>query len=124
MTIAAPKSLIDELSPREYGEDRIALSLALPSIKPRVFVPVVIRVDVSACAPEGLVLPLELIVTGPSGSATEQRQVFRKRVPTEITFTPVEGGSILVRLSELFHNRWWGKLVIPVVGDPLDREGA
>lgn len=124
MTISAARSLIDELSPREYGEDRIVLSLSLPTIKPRVFVPVVIEVDASACDPEGLVLPIELIVAGPSGKATERRQVFRTRLPSEITFTPVEGGSILVLLRELFHNRWWGKLVLPVVGDPLDREGA
>lgn len=124
MTLSTAKSLLDELSPREYGEDRIVLTLALPSVKPRVFVPVVIQVDASACDPEGLVLPVELIVTGPSGAATERRQVFRKRLPSEITFTPIEGGSILVRLAELYHNRWWGKLVIPVVGDPLDREGA
>jgi hypothetical protein len=124
MTIGTPKSLIDELSPREYGEDRIVLRLSESTSEPRALSPVIVEVDFSACDPEGVVLPLELVVTGPSGKVTERRQVFRRRVPTELTFTPIEGGSTLVRLAEMFHNRWWGKLVIEVEGDPLDRDAG
>lgn len=124
MSISAPKSLIDELSPREYGEQRFTLALSESTPTPQVFQPVILTVDYSLCDPEGIVLPLQLVITGPSGAATQREHIFRRGAPAEITFTPLEGGSILVRLAEMFHNRWWGALELDVVGDPLDREGA
>lgn len=117
-------SLVDEISPRTMGEDRIVLTLdaslaALPALL--VFQPIILAVDYSACNPEGIVLPLEFTVTGPSGKATFQRRYFTRGAPAELTFTPTEGGSHLARLAECFHNRWWGSLLINVAGDALDR---
>jgi hypothetical protein len=112
-------SIVDEISPRYYGEDRIKLTLHSDTSSPQVFQPVIVLVDYSECDPEGVVLPLEFTLTGQSGPSTASRRVFRKVRPTEITFRPVEGGSTLVRVAELYHNRWWGSLVIDVAGDPL-----
>lgn len=117
-------SLVDEISPRTMGENRIALALDAdlaqePALL--VFQPIIVTVDYSACDPEGVVLPLEFTVTGPSGKATFLRKYFRRTVPAELTFTPTEGGTHLVRLAECFHNRWWGSLLIDVAGDALDR---
>jgi hypothetical protein len=39
-------------------------------------------------------------------------------LPSALSFTPREGGRHLLRLGELAHNRWWGFLVVIVVGDP------
>jgi hypothetical protein len=117
-------SVADEISPRTMGEDRIVLQLHDDTASPVIFSPVIVLVDYSACDPEGVVLPLEFTVTGPSGRATFQRRYFRTAVPSEITFRPREGGTHLLRIAELFHNRWWGKLVIDVAGDALDRRAA
>jgi hypothetical protein len=114
-------ALVDELSPQEYGEDRIALTLSSETPSPRVFSPVIILVDLSRCVPEGVVLPLEFTVKGPSGSVTAQRRLLTRFVPNELTFRPTEGGSTLVRLAEIYHNRWFGVLVLDVLGDPLDQ---
>lgn len=113
--------LVDEISPRYYGEDRIKLALHEDTPEPFVFQPVIITVDYSACLPEDVVLPLVYTVTGPSGKATFQRRFFRSFKPADFTFRPTEGGSHLVRFAEMFHNRWFGALVIDVAGDPLDR---
>ncbi len=114
-------SVVDEISPRYYGEDRIVLALHEDTASPIVFSPVIVTIDYSACLPQGIVRPLEFTLTGPSGAATFQRRYFRRFTPTEITFRPTEGGTHLVRIAELFHNRWFGALVIDVAGDPLDR---
>lgn len=114
-------SVVDEISPREIGEDRIDLELSADTLVPIVFSPVIVLVSFERCLPEGVVLPLEFTITGPSGAATFQRRYYRRVQPVEITFRPTEGGSHLLRIAELFHNRWWGKLLIDVAGDPLDR---
>ena len=112
-------SVVDEISPREVGEDRIDLALDETTTSPQVFEPVIVNVDFSRCDPEGVVLPLELTITGPSGEVT--RQYFRRTVPSQVSFRPQEGGSTLVRVAEVFHNRWFGALVVDVAGDPLQR---
>lgn len=112
-------SVADEICPREIGEDRIDLALNVATSSPQVFEPVIVDVDFSRCAPEGVVLPLEMTVTGPSGEVT--RTYFRRFLPAELSFRPQEGGSTLIRLAELYHNRWFGKLVVDIAGDPLQR---
>ena len=112
-------SVVDEISPRDMGEDRLDLALDVANLSPQVFEPVIVNVDYSRCDPEGVVLPLEMTVTGPSGET--KTRYFRRVAPTQISFRPDEGGSTLVRLAECFHNRWFGKLVIDVAGDPIQR---
>lgn len=111
-------SLLDEISPRYMGEDRIRLTLAETNQLLQVFTPIRIAVDLSRCLPQGVVLPLEFTVSPPSG-ATGSRTVYRRFAPSTLVFTPREGGSHLVRLAELDHNRWWGALVLDITGDRL-----
>jgi hypothetical protein len=111
-------ALIDDLSPRYYGEDRIRLTLTDPDQLLQVFRPVLITVDYSRCLPAGVVLPLEFSVTGPGNVQTE-RHVSTRFAPSTLVFVPKEGGSHLVRLGEAFHNLWWGRLVVDIAGDRL-----
>lgn len=109
-------SFIDEISPRFIGEDRLRLTLSNPDQVLAAFTPVVVAVDYSATLPEGIVLPLELDVTAPSGEQI-LRKVYRRFRPGELAFTPRAGGSFLVRLSEQYHNQWWGRLILEIAGD-------
>lgn len=108
--------LIDELSPLSVGSERIALAPADPLTPARAFSPFSVAVDYALCDPEGVVLPLEMVVTSPSKST---RTLFRRVVPTELTIHPDEGGPWIVVLREHAHNLWWGRLAIDVDGDRL-----
>jgi hypothetical protein len=109
-------SFLDEISPSYYGEDRIRVTLTDSDQLLQTFTPVLISVDYSATLPEGVVLPLEFTVTGPSGEQVT-RTVFRRFQPSGLTFLPREGGSHLVRLAEQFHNQWFGSLTLDIAGD-------
>lgn len=109
-------SLIDELSPAYYGEARFRLTLRDPDQRLQAFTPVLVSVDYSRCLPEGIVLPLEFTVTGPS-SEVRHYAVYRRFGPTELAFIPREGGSFLFRLAECWHNLYWGSLVLEILGD-------
>lgn len=109
-------TLLDELSPAYYGEQRLRLTLSDPEQRLQAFTPVVIAVDYSAALPAGIVLPLEFTVTGPSSSSAVHK-TFRRFAPAELAFVPREGGSFLVKLSEADHNLWYGVLVIEITGD-------
>jgi hypothetical protein len=111
----------DALSPSTYGEDRIDLTLSPETPTPIALSPVIILVAYDRADPEGICLPLELTITGPSGRGTFQRRFFRRVKPLEISFRPTEGGPTLIRLAELFHNRYIGRLVLDIAGNPLDR---
>jgi hypothetical protein len=111
-------TLLDDISPRYMGEDRIRLTLSDPDQLLQVFRPVLITVDYSRCLPQGVVLPLEFTVTGPGNVLTE-RHVSKRFAPTTLVFVPKEGGSFLVRLGEMWHDLWWGKLVLEIAGDRL-----
>lgn len=111
----------DELCPDYVGEKRIVLNLddALATVRARdtVFV----NVDYSACDPEGVALPLVMTITTERGSSFERR-VFRRVAPSQIGFVPREGGTFTVRLGEFAHNRWYGAITVPVLGDRLKTE--
>ena len=108
----------DELCPPDFGEDRLDLSL-LTSGKVRAFIQLSIAVNYARALPEGTTLPLEMIVQGPSPQSYVRRVYSRSR-PTVLLFSPKEGGSHLVVLREFAHNKWWGRIVIPVEGPLLD----
>lgn len=110
--------LIEELSPETVGEDLITLTLDPLTLSPRAFSPVIVDVDYSRTLPDGVVLPLELVIQAPSASGYVRR-VIRRLAPADITFTPREGGTHLVMLREMYHQRWMGRLRVPVAGDPL-----
>ncbi len=109
---------IDELAPADVGEDMIVLANE-STATPKAFTPVTITIDYSACDPAGVMLPLELTITAPSRSGFLRRQ-FARTAPSSIIFTPREGGDHLVRITEVGHQRWWGKLVVTVSGDRAD----
>ncbi|WP_437759472.1 hypothetical protein [Sorangium sp. So ce1389] len=113
----------DVLNPPSLGEQRIKLARVLPegqsTVPPaRAFSPVDLEVDYAGCLPEGVVLPLELVVVAPSPSGFVQR-TYRRVRPATVTFSPKEGGAHLVRLAEVGHARWWGSIVIDVQGAEL-----
>lgn len=109
---------LEELSPSYVGEDRIALTLADPQVPILANVPFQVNVDVSATLPEGLVLPIELVVSGPS-TGQYKRRLFTKSVPNSLLITPTVRGSHFILIRELFHNRWQGRLTVEVRGDDL-----
>lgn len=113
---------LDVLSPRTVRAPNIVLALASQA-QPQAFRAVDLSVTVIGDAlTAGLSLPLELSVTSPSSSRTglpTYRHVFRRIVPSLVTFTPKEGGTFVVRLRELCHMRWQGSLLLTVAGDPL-----
>lgn len=112
---------LDEISPDYIGAERIGLSLASATAKPRAFSGVEVLVDVSACLPDGLSPPLLFSVLSPTRKNYEER-VIRRKPPASLLFVPREGGLHTVRLGELFHHRWFGTLQVHVEGDPLDPE--
>jgi hypothetical protein len=102
----------DELCPGYVGERWIGLSLADPLAARIPYDPIDVKVDTAKCdAVGGVQLPLELIVTGPT---TVSRTVLLYMVPSQVSFTPREGGRHVVVLREIAHNRWVGKLRVDV----------
>lgn len=107
---------IEDLSPATVGEDRIAVELADPETKPTALRPVLVNISYDAADPEGVVLPIEVLVQSPVAEGFEEK-VFRHSKPTSYAFTPITAGSHLVLVREQAHNRWVGRLVIDVQGD-------
>lgn len=109
---------LDEISPLYLGEDRIDLAVAVGS-ELRAYRSVVLTVDYERAEPEGVMLPLEMIVQGPS-QGSYQRRVFSRLAPGALAFMAREGGSHLIILREVAHNRWFGRLVVSLTGPLLD----
>ncbi len=113
----------DEISPDYVDKQLLVLSLADTESQPRAFRAVDISVNYDGAEPNGVALPLELLVKGPSVGSFF-RHVYRRVVPSLVTFTPNEGGEHLVTLREVDHNRWWGSLVVNVSGEQLNSRGT
>jgi hypothetical protein len=130
---------MDDLSPDYLGEDRIELTLNERIVAANMVVPgntsyttpvqppppdlrafnlVTVFVYYDECLPEGVVLPLEMIVRGPS-DGSYQRRIYSRIVPPILTFKPREGGPHFIMLREVAHNRWWGRININVWGTGL-----
>lgn len=114
-------ALLDDIAPSYYGEDRLLLTLTDREQLLRAFAPVLISVSYTKAAPQGVVLPLEMTVTGPGGGLLTRR-VFDRFAPSSLAFTPIESGSHLVRLAECFHNKWFGVLELEITGDRISSE--
>jgi hypothetical protein len=109
--------LVNELVPDFIGRQYIKLTLARPLDLRRAFHAIDINVALETAAQEaGLVLPLEMTVTSPSQSGF-RRHVYQRVVPSQLSFTPQEGGQHLIRLREVAHNAWWGAIVVVVAGE-------
>lgn len=109
--------VIDEICPPYVGEDRIVVTID-PDANPRAFSPFVVKIDYSACDPEGVVPPIEVFLRAPSDANCERR-IHRSSRPETAEFKPREGGLHLVLVRELHHNRWWGRLRVMVAGERL-----
>jgi len=107
---------LDEINPAHVGEDRIGVQLA-SSDAPLANTPIRVDFSYDKADPEGVVLPLEVIVSGPDEFSDERE--FRLLRPSSIEFDPPSAGSYLVLIREKFHNRWQGRLTFEVEGDPL-----
>ena len=113
-------SFSEEFSPKIVGADRLKLSLSQETPKPTALLPVIFLVDYSgARADGGIVLPLEMIVQAPT-VAGYRRQVYTRTSPSALVYSPISSGTHLVLLREMFHNKFFGRLVFEVSGDPID----
>jgi len=116
---------VDKIAPAYVGDQRLTLALRDADIKPRVGLVLVLTVDYSNTALEpggdqvGVLLPLVYTVTQPDGTKLVER-LFELVPPSVVDFVPEVSGNHLVRIGEAFHNRWWGSLLITVVGDQRD----
>ena len=108
---------LDEISPPEVKERRLALSLA-ETATPTAGVPLVISVDYTKTLPDGVVLPLIVEVQGPSPSSYTRRE-YTRGAPESIIVTPKEGGRHIVTVREVAHNKWWGGLQFEAEGADL-----
>lgn len=113
---------LDELSPANLRDRRIDLALAEGSTSPRAYQSVVIDVGYAPAAPAGVVPPLVFEAHGPSAGSYERREYTTP--PTQIVWTPQEGGPHQLTLREAAHNYWYGALRFTVAGLPLDPPDA
>jgi len=130
---------MDELSPDYMGEDRLVLLPQLRLVPAGALNPDgtinknIKTIDIyrahqnhywkvvyTQCDPEGVVLPLEMIVRGPSQSSYK-RKVYSTHAPNVLHYKPTEGGVHLIMLREVAHNRWWGRINVNVTGPSLNR---
>jgi hypothetical protein len=116
---------VDDICPSYVGAKRIKL-LRASTETARAFTAIDLDVSIDATADTdgvlarvGLVLPLELTVTSPSAE-NFYRHVYRRFLPTSVTFVPHEGGRHRVVLREVFHNRFFGAIDIDIAGETTD----
>lgn len=109
----------DELSAHWVGAEALKLSLVDPLSPLRANVPIDLAVDYSGAGEEGVTLPLEQLVVGPSPESF-RRHVHRRQTPSIITFTPPQGGRHIVTLRQIGGDKLFGKLAVEVEGELLD----
>jgi hypothetical protein len=111
---------VDILSPNYVSETRISLAL-LPDQEPlRPNVPITVSVNYDKTKPQGIQLPLVFVVqpAGIGGVSGGYREIYYRVVaPDALTFTVPGPGEYLVSMTEVFHNRWQGRLIVNVTGD-------
>lgn len=110
---------IDQISPPTVGEDRIALTLAEPNVALMAWQPFQVNVNYAATEPEGVIVPMELVLQGPN-PPDHKRRVFTRSPPSSFVLVPETKGPHFVLLRELGHNRWQGRLLIEVEGEELE----
>ena len=114
---------LDRVSPAFVGEDRISIEIDEGSfLAGNLFVlrPITLQFDYSDADPDGVILPIEIVIQPKFGDGTGYiRQVFSRVVPKNFTFKATGAGAYLILIRELFHNQWQGRKVIQVEGDPF-----
>lgn len=108
---------LDDLVPIGTGDPLIKLALRRSDAVLRAFAPIELSVTITGDAlTAGVAVPLELTIMGPN-KRLFRRQIYRRVVPTVLTFTPHEGGNHLVRLAETAHMNWWGAINLLIAGE-------
>lgn len=111
-------AFLDEFAPPTLQQPAIGIQLARPFDLRRVFAPISFLVTVDrTLATGGLVLPIEEMITGPSGVV--RRTQHRLTVPLRLTYTPSAPGLYQVLLREPWHDHHYGTLSFDVSGDTL-----
>lgn len=112
------------ISPAYVGEERIVLRLS-PATEVVAYRPITVEVDYSGAGEPGVCPPLEIVVQpawGTGGRANGYRlDIYDVSLPTAYTFSVPGAGTYLCVVRERFHNRWWGRLLVEVGGDPFNR---
>jgi hypothetical protein len=109
---------IDEICPTDVGAEKIGLQLDNADAQLLAHVPFQVNVDYSKALPQGVTLPLELVLQGPI-AGQRKRRLFTRSAPSSLLLTPDSGGPHFILLRELFHNRWQGQLFVDVQGEDL-----
>lgn len=108
-------SKLDEICPPTVGEFKIKIQLATPDIPVVAYTSFEVDLDYSAALPEGVSLPLEVLIQGPETGQVRSK-IFRKAKPIGVVLKPFSGGRHFILVRELFHNRWQGQMFVDVQG--------
>lgn len=109
------RAILDELAPLYVGAKTLALALQDSGQDLLAFTPTPITVDYSDTEPQGVYLPMELLVVGPSVSDFRRVVYYRLR-PGVILWTPQSAGLHRLTLREVGHNQWWGTIALTILG--------
>lgn len=110
--------VIDIISPRTIGEDKIVITVDPVSEPLLAGNPITINFDYSATTPGGVVMPLELIVQPGFGRGEGYfTHIFRKSRPNSFAFVLPSAGIWLAVLRECAHNYWQGRIQLDVGGE-------
>ena len=114
-------NLMDILSPVYIGEDRISVTVDTACLPLTAYKPVMLKIDYTATEPEGVNLPMEIIVQPAFGAGGKSggylQKTFTRNRPTSFVFVPPSPGDYLVLVRETAHNEWQGRLTVTVTGD-------
>ena len=113
--------VVDYIAPDYIEEEKFSVSLESHGAVLYPNQPITVYFDYSLAGLEGPQLPIELVVQpmfGDGGAASGYfTKVFRSTVQNQYTFTVPSAGQYLIVNRELFHNRFFGRLVITAIGD-------
>jgi hypothetical protein len=127
-------SLLDEISPEFIRSEVFTLTLSEPLVAAKAFTAVLIDVNYDGADEFGGVMnPLELTIDSPSPDLFV-RDIFgdvaggisQREPPSQVAFTPKEGGRFRITLREVGHNKLYGTLQVDVLGtinDPSVAQG-
>jgi hypothetical protein len=113
--------IIDTISPVYIGEDKFTLTIDEASKPLLSYKPLSINIDYSEADPEGVVLPIIIVVQPAFGDGTGYiKKTFSRSAPSTFSFFASAGaGDYLILVREYGHNQWQGRLVITVGGDDI-----
>lgn len=100
---------LDEMAPAYLRDERIRVSLS-PESRVAVGDSVIVLIDYSLAAPEGVKAPL--LFTARSAGLLTRKELFT--ADESLVWVPEESGPHLLVVREAAHNRWFGRLRVTV----------